>query len=123
MVRPCFVVDGKHARNLFFNYPTSVARLIVFMIWMRESVRTAIKVVIMFHIGTKTMIKAAIQLTENPNQRLFVDLSDTLITRKIERLFKGPKFSLAHPRTSDNAPSLFTKQILNLNYSSSSGSF
>ena len=61
------------------------------------------------------MMRAAIQLSKNPNKRLLTDLTKSPITSKIERLLKGPKFSLAHPGSPSKAPSPFKRQKLNLN--------
>ena len=106
--------------EVFFpNYPTAVTRLVAFMIWMHESARVAVKAAIVFQVGREQMIKAAIQLAENPSQHLLTEISDTPIASKIERLFKGPKFSLAHPGSPSKAPSPFKKQRLNLNSSPS----
>lgn len=106
--------------EIFFpNYPTIVARFAAFMIWMRESARVAVKAAIVFHTGRELMIKAAMQLSENPNQRLLTDITESPIASKIERLLKGPKFSLAHPGSPSKAPSPFKKQKLNLNASPS----
>jgi hypothetical protein len=65
------------------------------------------------------MMKAAIQLSENPNQRLLTEIHESPIASKIERLLKGPKFSLAHPGSPSKAPTPFKKQRLNLNSSPS----
>ena len=106
--------------EIFFpNYPTSVARFAAFMIWMRESARIAVKAAVVFHTGRELMIKAALQLSENPNQRLLTDINESPIASKIERLLKGPKFSLAHPGSPSKAPSPFKKQRINLNSSPS----
>ena len=105
--------------TFFPNYPTSVARFAAFMIWMRESARVAVKAAIVFHTGREQMMKAAIQLSENPNQRLLTEIHDSPIASKIERLLKGPKFSLTHPGSPSKAPSPFKKQRLNLNSSPS----
>ena len=110
--------------EVFFpNYPTAVARFAAFMIWMHESAKVAVKAAIVFQVGREQMVKAAIQLAENPNQRLLTEISDTPIASKIERLLKGPKFSLAHPGSPSKAPSPFKKQRLNLNSSPSDRSF
>ena len=104
--------------EVFFpNYPTAVARLAAFMIWMHESARIAVKAAIVFQVGREQMIKAAIQLAENPSQRLLTEISDSPIANKIERLLKGPKFSLAHPGSPSKALSPFKKQKINLNSS------
>lgn len=110
--------------EVFFpNYPTAIARLAAFMIWMHESAKVAVKAAIVFQVGREQMIKAAIQLAENPSQRLLMDISDTPIASKIERLLKGPKFSLAHPGSPSQAPSPYKKQKLNLNSSPSDKGF
>ena len=102
--------------DIFFpNYPTTVARFAAFMIWMRESAKVAVKAAIVFQTGREQMMKAAIQLSENPNQKLLTDITETPIASKIERLLKGPKFSLAHPGSPSKAPSPFKRQKLNLN--------
>lgn len=106
--------------NIFFpNYPSIVARFAAFMICMRESARVAVKTTIVFHTWREHMIKAAIQLSENPNQRLLTDITESPIASKIERLLKGPKFSLAHPGSPSKTPSPFKKRKLNLNSSTS----
>lgn len=87
------------------------------MIWMREFTRVAVKDAIVFHTGREQMIKATIQFYENPNQRLLTKIIETLITSKIERLLKGPKFSLAHLGSYSKAPSPFKRQNVNLNSS------
>ena len=102
--------------EVFFpSYPTSIARFAAFMIWMRESAKVAVKAAIVFQTSREYMIKAATQLSENPHQRLLTDIADTPIANKIERLLKGPKFSLAHPGSPSLAPNPHKKQRLNLN--------
>ena len=101
----------------FHSYPTSIARFAAFLVWMRESARTAVKAAIVFQTGREHMIRAAIQLSENPQQRLLTDIADTPLANKIERLIKGPKFSLSHPGSPSVAPSPHKKQRLNLNSS------
>ena len=106
--------------EVFFpNYPTAVVRLAAFMIWMHESAKTTIKAAIVFQVGREQMIKAATQLADNPGQRLLTEISETPIANKIERLLKGPKFSLAHPGFPSKAPSPFKKQKIHLNSSPS----
>jgi len=62
--------------QIFFpHYPTIVARFATLMIWMRESAKVALKATIVFHTGRELMIKAAMQLYENPNQRLLTDIT------------------------------------------------
>ena len=101
--------------EVFFpNYPTTVARLATFMIWMHEYAKTAVKAAIVFQVGREQMIKAATQLADNPGQRLLTEISETPIANKIERLLKGPKFSLAHLGSPSKAPSPFKKQKINL---------
>lgn len=110
--------------KIFFpNYPTSVARFGVFIIWMYESAKIAVKAAIVFYTGREYIIKAPIQLSQNPNQRLLKDIMDAPIASKIERLLKGPKFSLAHPGSPSKAPTPFKKLRLNLNSSPSDGVF
>ena len=101
----------------FLSYPTSIARFAAFLVWMKESARTAVKAAIVFQTGREHMIRAAIQLSENPQQRLLTDIADTPLANKIERLIKGPKFSLSHPGSPSVAPSPYKKQKLNLNSS------
>ena len=102
--------------EVFFpSYPTSIARFAAFMIWMRESAKVAVKAAIVFQTSREHMIRAAIQLSENPHQRLLTDIAETPIASKIERLLKGPKFSLAHPGSPSQAPTPHKKQRLNLN--------
>ena len=106
--------------EVFFpNYPSTVARFTTFMIWMHESARVAVKVAIVFQVGREQMVKGAIQLAENPSQRLLTDISVTPIASKIERLLKRPNSSLVHPDSPSKTPSPFKKQKLNLNSSPS----
>ena len=106
--------------EIFFpNYPTAIARFAAFMIWMRESARVAVKATIVFHTTREHMINAAIQVYENPNQRLLMEITDTPLASKIERLLKGPKFSLAHPGSPSQTPSPYKRQKFNLNSSPS----
>ena len=110
--------------EIFFpSYPTSIARFAAFLVWMRESARTAIKAAIVFQTGREHMVRAAIQLSENPQQRLLTDIAETPIANKIERLLKGPKFSLSHPGSPSLAPSPYKKQKINLNASPAERSF
>lgn len=51
------------------------------------------------------MIRAAVQLAENPGQKLLANLNDAPIVWKIEQLVKGPKFSLSHIASQSQAPS------------------
>lgn len=46
-----------------------------------------------------------------------MDITYTPIASKIERLLKGPKFSLAHPGSPSKAPSPYKRQKFNLNSS------
>ena len=110
--------------EIFFPaYPTSIARFAAFLVWMKESARTAVKAAIVFQTGREHMVRAAIQLSENPQQRLLTDIADTPIANKIERLLKGPKFSLSHPGSPSVAPSPYKKQRLNLNASPAEKNF
>ena len=84
---------------------------------MRESARVAVKASIVFHTTRVHMISAAIQLSENPNQKLLMDITDTPLASKIERLIRGPKFSIAHPGSPSTAPSPYKRQKINLNSS------
>jgi hypothetical protein len=96
--------------EVFFpSYPTPIARFAAFMIWMRESAKMAVKAAIVFQTSCEHMIRAAIQLSENPHQRLLSDIADTSITSKIERLLKGPKFSIAHLGSPSLAPSSYKR--------------
>ena len=99
----------------FSSYPTSIARFAAFMIWMRESTKMAVRAAIVFQTSREYMIRAATQLSKNPHQRLLTEIVETPIANKIERLLKGPKFSLAHPGMPNQAPSPYKKQRLNLN--------
>lgn len=90
---------------------------------MKESARVAVKAAIVFHTWRDHMVKAEIQLSENPSQRLFIDIKESPIASKIERLLKGPKFSLAYPGSPSEASSSFKKQRLNLNSSLANKSF
>ena len=110
--------------DVFFpSYPTSIARFAAFLVWMRESARNAVKAAIVFQTGREHMIRAAIQLSENPQQCLLTDIADTPLANKIERLIKGPKFSLSHPGSPSMAPSPYKKQRLNLNTSPADRTF
>ena len=91
------------------------------MLWLSGAARIAVKAAIMFQFGREQMIRAAVQIAENPGQKLFVDLNDAPIASKIEQLLKGPKFSLSHPASPSQAPSPYKKQRLNLNASPAFG--
>jgi hypothetical protein len=107
----------------FLSYPTPIARFAAFMIWMRELAKMAVKAAIVFQTSREHMIRAAIQLSENPHQCLLTDIADTPIASKIERLLKGPKFSLAHSGFPSLASSPYIKQRLNLNATPSDRTF
>ena len=62
--------------EVFFpSYPTSIARFAAFMIWMRESGKVAVRAAIVFQTSREHMIRAAIQLSENPHQHLLTDIA------------------------------------------------
>jgi hypothetical protein len=104
--------------DMFFsNQPTNTTRLAASMLWLSTAARTAVKAAVVFQLGREQMIRAAIQLADNPNQKLLADLSDAPIAGKIERLLKGPKFSLSHHASPSQAPSPYKKQRINLNAS------
>ena len=66
---------------LFPNYPTLVVRFGVFIIWMYESAKVAVKTTIRFYTRKEYMIKAPIQLSKNPNQLLLTDIMNALTIR------------------------------------------
>ena len=102
--------------EMFFpNQPNSNTRFAAFMLWLSSAAKIAVKAAIVFNIGREHMIEAATQLSENPTQKLLPNLQDAPLATKIERLLKGPKFSLMHPGSPSQAPSPFKKQRLNLN--------
>lgn len=106
--------------DMFFpNQPTNNTRFAAFMLWLSSAAKIAVKAAVVFHIGREHMVTAATQLAENSNQKLLPDLSDAPLAIKIERLLRGPKFSLLHPGSPSPAPSPFKKQRLNLNTSPS----
>lgn len=108
--------------DMFFaNQPTNTTRLAAFMLWLSGAARVAVKAAVVFQLGREQMIRAAIQLAENPNQKLLADLNDAPLAGKIERLMKGPKFSLSHPASPSQAPSPYKRQRLNLNASPAFG--
>ena len=82
---------------LFLNQPTNNTRFAAFMLWLSSAAKIAVKVALVFHIGREHMVTAATQLAENSIQKLLPDLKDAPLAIKIERLLKGPKFSLLHP--------------------------
>ena len=102
--------------EMFFpNQPNNNTRFAAFMLWLSSAAKIAVKAAIVFNIGREHMITAATQLSENPTQKLLPDLNDAPLATKIERLLKGPKFSLTNPGSPSQAPSPFKKQRLNLN--------
>jgi hypothetical protein len=102
--------------DMFFpNQPTNNTRFAAFMLWLSSAAKIAVKAAIVFHIGREYMVMAATQLAENSTQKLLPDLNDAPLAVKIERLLKGPKFSLLHPGSPSPAPSPFKRQRLNLN--------
>ena len=104
--------------EMFFkNQHTNTTRLAAFMLWLSGVARIVVKAAIIFQFGREQMICAAVQIAENPGQRLLADLNDAPIASKIERFLKGPKFSLSHPASPSQAPSPYKKQRLNLNAS------
>ena len=106
--------------EMFFpDQPNNNTRFGAFMLWLSSAAKIAVKAAIVFHIGREHMITAATQLSENPTQKLLPNLQDAPLATKIERLLKGPKFSLMHPGSPNQAPSPFKKQRLNLNTSPS----
>ena len=108
--------------DMFFsNQPTNTTRLAAFMLWLSGAARMAVKAAVVFQMGREQMIRAAVQLAENPHQKLLADLNEAPIASKIERLMKGPKFSLSHPASPSQAPSPYKRQRLNLNASPTFG--
>lgn len=102
--------------DVFFpNQPTNNTVFAAFMLWLSSAAKIAVKAAIMFHIGREHMVTAATQLVENPIQKLLPYLNDAPLAIKIERLLKGPKFSMMHPGSPSPPPSPFKKQRLNLN--------
>jgi hypothetical protein len=101
---------------MFFPHqPNNTTRFAVFMLWLSSAAKSAVKAAIVFNIGREHMIEAATQFSENPTQKLLPTLQDAPLATKIEKLLKGPKFSLMHPGSPSQAPSPFKKQRLNLN--------
>ena len=108
--------------DMFFaNQPNNTTRLAAFMLWLSGAARIAVKAAVVFQIGREQMVRAAIQLADNPHQKLLADLNEAPIAGKIERLMKGPKFSLSHPASPSQAPSPYKKQRFNLNASPTFG--
>lgn len=108
--------------EMFFpNQPTNITRLAAFMLWLSGAARIAVTSAVVFQIGREHMIRTTVQLAENPNQKLLADLNGAPITCKIERLMKGPKFSLSHPASPSQVPSPYKKQRINLNASPTFG--
>jgi hypothetical protein len=104
--------------DMFFpNQPTNNTRFAAFMLWLSSAAKIAVKASIVFHTGREYMVTAAVQLAENSTQKLLPDLNDAPVALKIEKLLKGPKFSLMNPGSPSPAPSPFKKQRLNLNTS------
>jgi hypothetical protein len=68
------------------------------------------------------MIRAALQLAENPDQKILADLNDTPLAGRIEHLLREPKFFFSHHAFSSQVPSPYKKQRLNFNASPSFGS-
>ena len=102
--------------DMFFpNQPNNNTRFAAFMLWLSSAAKIAVKAAIVFNIGREHMVTAATQLSENPTQKLLPELDDAPLATKIERLLKGPKFSLLHPGSPSQAPSPFKKQRINLN--------
>ena len=102
--------------EMFFpGQPNNNTRFAAFMLWLSSAAKIAVKAAIVFNIGREHMVTAATQLSENPTQKLLPNLQDAPLATKIERLLKGPKFSLMHPGSPSQAPSPFKKQRLNLN--------
>ena len=101
------------------NQPTNNTRFITFMLWLSSAAKIAVKAAIVFNTGREYMVTTTTQLDENSIQKLLRALNDALLAIKIERLLKGPKFSLLHPGYPNPAPPSFKKQCLNLNTSPS----
>ena len=101
----------------FSNQPTSITRLANFMLWLSGAARITVKITIVFQFGREQTICTTLQLAENLGQKLLADLNNAPIAGKIERLMKGPKFSLSHPASPTQVPSPYKKQRLNLNAS------
>ena len=106
--------------EMFFpNQPTNNTRFAAFMLWLSSAAKIAVKAAVVFHVGREHMVEAAIQLAEKSSQKILPALNDAPLAIKIERLLKGPKFSLMNPGSPSPAPSPFKKQRLNLNTSPS----
>ena len=106
--------------DMFFpNLPTNTTRFAAFMLWLSSAAKIAVKTALVFHTIREHMVTAAIQLAENSSQKLLPELKDAPLAVKIERLLKGPKFSLLNPGSPSPAPSPFKKQRINLNASPS----
>lgn len=107
--------------DMFFpNQPTNNTRFAAFTLWLSSAAKIAVKATIVFHTGCEHMETTTTQLADNSNQKLLPDLNDAPLAIKIERLLKGPKFSLTHAGSPSPAPSPFKKHRINLNTSPSS---
>ena len=101
---------------MFFpNQPNRNTRFVAFMLWLISATNIAVKVAIVFNIGQKHMVKATTQLSKNLIHKLLPNLNDVPLATKIERILRGPKFSLLHLGFPNPMPSPFKKHCLNLN--------
>ena len=108
--------------EMFFpNQPTNNTRFAAFMLWLSSAAKIAVKAALVFHTTREHMVTAATQLAENSTQKILPELKDAPLAVKIERLLKGPKFSLMHPGSPSPAPSPNKRQRLNLNASPAQG--
>ena len=80
------------------------------MLWLSGAAHILVKAAVVFQIGREDILHAA-RGESKP------DLNDAPLAGKIERLMKGPKFSLSHHASPSQAPSPYKKQRLNLNAS------
>lgn len=74
------------------------------------------KATIVSYTRRKQMIKAVIQLSKIPNQKLLTDITQNPIASKIKMLLKGLKAYLVHTCSSSKAASPFNNQNFNLNF-------
>lgn len=84
--------------EMFFpNWPNNNTKFVAFMLWLSSASKIVVKASIVFNIGREHMVTTATQLSENPTHKLLPNLQDAPLATKIERLMKGPKFSLMPP--------------------------
>ena len=102
--------------DMFFsNQHINNTRFVASMLWVSNAAKIAVKTAIVFNIGREYMVTAATQLAGNSTQKLLPNMNDVPLSTKIERLLKGPKFSLMHPGSPSPVPSPFKNHHMNLN--------